>query len=1009
MTSRRMTRETFDTLMQVKAKRYRLDRSDPIGEALHQLRVHSRPAARTQYEEEEGDFHDNGKLTLSDWRQEPRSDYTLPSYRSSSQVAEEEDYYDESSTQPLSRNRDYVQLPSREREYSHSISVERDYAGSSSRDRDYGRSASREQNYSHSVSSREPSKHYNASYRSSELLGNIRSLGILEDDFGTAHGSDYDLEYGLEQERKFSPSLLVGRGKGRGTRGKCGVATHGLAQNKVEVAIPAKKWGAKNLLLADDPIAEPTEHARQRIVPSHRPRLYMKPQEKELKLDLVDPSDIFSTFGVEIIKWAGFDEIQRDPEYSELFQVLFTLETETCAKMLASFKCSLKPEHQDFCLSSIKTLQHMALRTPRVDGQFLNLLMEKQVMATKNSFFEVIGPFDRYVMKLQNYLLKSSTPLLMACNSFELSIKTSSFNDPTQMAAAFKTTLSLCRKSLALLGQTFALATTFRQEKILEALSIQEGAPSPTLFPNFDTSALFGREYIDQLQSWLEKTSTKMQLKKPATALQSESSRNTLETRPKIKILQRADRKVIATIEKLVENMVSGTLSGKEKAALRSKPEYWFLRDEESLEHKYYKLKLSEAERLMAKEGTKEVEKTTRPCESDALRRVLYAKKIASLKKKFFRGRRPGILQRAARAKKAKRVTVGTQTLLSAGMMLKPQSLAPQSTQSPEGAPAGPSSDTASTSASTVSPEEASCSGDGSTTEGPLGLPENPPSLECQFPDVDPKTMITAQKLAEFVAEVVPEIEQFSIENSADNPDLWFLQDRESSAFKFYRLKIRQLCPLINFGDAEESAEAHESPGAMEGDWENQDEMGPRSEMEGEEKDEGTRPTESSNAAAEGEASTAAVGLSEPSTHKPARGTPYGRKRISSKSLKVGLIPASKRVCLIDEPKVHDPVRIAYDRPRGYSTYKNKKQTSKDLEFCNKRLNQKNIGFQMLQKMGWKEGLGLGAQGKGIKEPVKVGSTSAGEGLGTGEKKEDNFATFRQRMIQMYYLRRANK
>lgn len=35
----------------------------------------------------------------------------------------------------------------------------------------------------------------------------------------------------------------------------------------------------------------------------------------------------------------------------------------------------------------------------------------------------------------------------------------------------------------------------------------------------------------------------------------------------------------------------------------------------------------------------------------------------------------------------------------------------------------------------------------------------------------------------------------------------------------------------------------------------------------------------------------------------PAPGTPFPRKRISSKSLKVGMIPASKRICLIEEPK----------------------------------------------------------------------------------------------------------
>ena len=40
---------------------------------------------------------------------------------------------------------------------------------------------------------------------------------------------------------------------------------------------------------------------------------------------------------------------------------------------------------------------------------------------------------------------------------------------------------------------------------------------------------------------------------------------------------------------------------------------------------------------------------------------------------------------------------------------------------------------------------------------------------------VDTKIMETAEKLAKFVAQVGPEIEQFSIENSIDNPDLWYV------------------------------------------------------------------------------------------------------------------------------------------------------------------------------------------------------------------------------------------
>jgi hypothetical protein len=47
-------------------------------------------------------------------------------------------------------------------------------------------------------------------------------------------------------------------------------------------------------------------------------------------------------------------------------------------------------------------------------------------------------------------------------------------------------------------------------------------------------------------------------------------------------------------------------------------------------------------------------------------------------------------------------------------------------------------------------------------------------------------------------------------------------------------------------------------------------------------------------------------------------------------------------------------------------------QKPKDLDFVQQKLTDKNLGFQMLQKMGWKEGHGLGSCGKGIREPVSV-------------------------------------
>ncbi|KAJ7308277.1 hypothetical protein JRQ81_008805 [Phrynocephalus forsythii] len=911
MASRRIAQDSFDALVQAKAKRYRLDQSDPINKALQQLRAHPRLALQAPYGDEDEDPREDRAYGSSAWRKEPRADYAAPSYRSSSRALpeeeEEEDYYEKTFPQPLSRSRGYPQPPLREQGYSRPSSAGRDYGGLPLRDLDYGRPSARE----------------------------FRSSGLPDEDFAP----------GGAARRPCAEVERVERGGG-------------------------------------PPAAAPLPPPCRPCKSLPRPRV---PKEDAPGLAPVDPDDVFAAFGREIIKWAGFDRAKQDRACLELFQSLFAVETETCAKTLAAFKCRLNHEHQQFCLYSLKNIQHPALRKPQVDNTFLNFLMSHQVMETKQAFFEVIGPFDRVLMKLQYYLLKSATPLLMACNAYELHLKTGGLCEPAQVSSSLETTASLCRKALVLLGQTFALASAERQEKILDALGIQQGAPSPALFPNVDSSALFGREYIEHLQSWLDKSGCKMQLRAPDASPPGQGPPVIQEAKPKAP--PRADRKLVATIENLVSDTISGVMTEKARSKLTGDPQYWFLSEEESLEHQYYKLKLSEAERLKAEEG-----KSPEWRAAEAVRALLYRKKIAGLKKRLFPRRKAGILQRAARSRRGRKATVGTQTPFWAGT-----------------APGQEAQGDADSGADANLPE--------ASAPGSDEL-----SLESQFPDVDLKTMVTARKLAEFVAEIGPEIEQFSIDNSADNPDLWFLQDQESSAFRYYRLKVQELCPSICFGPATEATE--ELPDAAKEAPETLKEEPPPSEAGAEgssaaagvqEAEEagtaaGTLPEGSTEAQTEspsGAGGSAASSL-DPSPRVPVRGTPFGRKRVSSKSLKVGLIPAPKRVCLIDEPKIHDPVQIAYDRPCGYPAYKNKKRP-KDLTFEHKRLNQKNIGFQMLKKMGWKEGRGLGSHGEGIKEPVRMGSTSAGEGLGVmADKKEDTFATFRQRMMQMYYMKRGD-
>ena len=41
-----------------------------------------------------------------------------------------------------------------------------------------------------------------------------------------------------------------------------------------------------------------------------------------------------------------------------------------------------------------------------------------------------------------------------------------------------------------------------------------------------------------------------------------------------------------------------------------------------------------------------------------------------------------------------------------------------------------------------------------------------------------------------------------------------------------------------------------------------------------------------------------------------------------------------------------------------------------ESDYAAQKLNQDNLGFKMLQRMGWSEGKGLGSEGQGITAPI---------------------------------------
>ncbi|OQR73200.1 SURP and G-patch domain-containing protein 1-like [Tropilaelaps mercedesae] len=74
------------------------------------------------------------------------------------------------------------------------------------------------------------------------------------------------------------------------------------------------------------------------------------------------------------------------------------------------------------------------------------------------------------------------------------------------------------------------------------------------------------------------------------------------------------------------------------------------------------------------------------------------------------------------------------------------------------------------------------------------------------------------------------------------------------------------------------------------------------------------------------------------------------------------------------------------------------------------KLKEDNVGFQMLQKMGWNEGSGLGAQGAGITAPVAAQGNTEQRGLGQAKPgdltaEDDEYEAYRKRMMLAYRFR----
>ncbi|XP_077108744.1 SURP and G-patch domain-containing protein 2 [Ranitomeya variabilis] len=696
-------------------------------------------------------------------------------------------------------------------------------------------------------------------------------------------------------------------------------------------------------------------------------------------------------FNLRIVKWAKFSSKDDDVETVRYHKHLFKVKSEACKMMVDCFKGQMMTYYREMCFTHVRSLNHTALKSPKIDNELLDLLMATRTVSTKNDFFEVIKPFDKDMMNIQNRLIKCATPLLLASNIFEL--KYSLDTDP-RLHRALENIVSMCRKSIVLIGQTFALISTARQNNVLEVLGVHESSLCPADYPNFKNFFLFGSDFILQLKNWLKNKANKLTLKsttKPDVNTVKVVKTEEVKTSSAGKA---ADPKVIASIDKLLENAKKANQADKEKSP------FWFLFDEGSNEYKYYRQKFVEFQNSKDQihtqsTQTKKSKRSPEELACESVRAMLYARKAQAVKRRLYRTLSLSKKRKQAKLKSRK---------AKASPTVKAKKIIKAEKQELEIIPiTETTTETSSCEADVKSLETPDQCSESAEVHKDKELQEDKEPLQ---EEVDEKTKDTAMKLAEFVAQMGPEIEQFSMENSVNNPEFWFLREKDSPAYKFYQSKLKEFKQTeVGTSDEEIGLEDTDLENIRTGD-ELLNDSDEETSLEMDAECEAAEAAESAEAA---EAPSTEVIPVAAFSQMPTPARPLvTRKRVAN--LKVGMLPP-KRVCLVEEPKVHEPVRIEYERPRGRGRGRKRFKKPVDLQYADKKLTQQNVGFQMLSKMGWQEGHGLGSHGSGIKNPINVGTISAGEGFGAEEKQADTstkFDDYRHRMMAMYKKKYKN-
>ncbi|GCB78750.1 hypothetical protein scyTo_0019451 [Scyliorhinus torazame] len=172
-----------------------------------------------------------------------------------------------------------------------------------------------------------------------------------------------------------------------------------------------------------------------------------------------------------------------------------------CFRLLPyAFKVPLLEAHERQLRGLTGTPDKYELDTPNIDNAFVQLLIGKKTIHSRQHLEKKLGEPEKVLCKAQSKVGEIVGPLLVAIQKYELDELSGELDSFTteQLKERLQSTAISCHQAILCAGQTHCWLTNLRAQNLLQLFKFKTPV-KPQDYPNMTTSALLGAEAAEEI------------------------------------------------------------------------------------------------------------------------------------------------------------------------------------------------------------------------------------------------------------------------------------------------------------------------------------------------------------------------------------------------------------------------------------------------------------------------------------------------------------------------------